>query len=523
MSYDIDLLTQAHQALNQGQFEHAITLTQAFLHDAQEQHEHELGLRLLAKLHFKLRDLSPAINALEKLTGILSRNKNKHDFLLAQQFLARCYEEDTRYQESMLAWLEVGSVGASVGDEDAFVEALIGIAVLLEVVNDHKRAMRFYNKAQSHSDGITSAALRLRLNLCQAACLISLEHYSEANYLLDRTEQEAVQAGVIDAGYRAEFYLYHARICRAQSKLDIAANLLAKAQHHSQIAGYVWVSNKVQFEKCVVSTLSGEHEPAIEQLQASLSQVQQANLPILESEIYDALSLAYSNKGDFKSALECEKKAHQIELDLLKKVPISELGQNCFRRFKRWEPELETEKTKLENLALKSKTQSQKAMVNRLERDVYIDPLTRIHNRRWLDITLAEKQQNFALLLIDVDHFKGVNDNYSHQVGDQVLQCLASIFSLNIRQDDAVARYGGEEFVVLLAVSDKTQALETAERLRHAVQDYDWSELVPGRDITISAGAASKTAQDTVSDLLNRADRALYRAKRSGRNQVQYQ
>ncbi|WP_158587069.1 GGDEF domain-containing protein [Motilimonas pumila] len=523
MSYDIDLLTQAHHALNQGELEQALQLTQSFLHDAQEQHEHELGLRLLAKLHFKLRDLSPAIKTLEKLTSLLSRSKNKHDYLIAQQFLARCYEEDTRYQESMLAWLEVGSVGASVGDEDAFVEALIGIAVLLEVVNDHKRAMRFYNKAQSHREGITSAPLKLRLNLCQAACLIFLEQYPEASELLDRTEQEAVKAGVVDAGYRAEFYLYHARICRAQSKLDIAANLLVKAQHHSQLAGYVWVSNKVQFEKCVVSTLSGKHDPAIEQLQASLEQVQQANLPILESEIYDALSLAFGNKGDFQSALECEKKAHAIEVELLKKVPISELGQNCFRRFKRWEPELETEKTKLENLALKTKTQSQKAMVNRLERDVYIDPLTRIHNRRWLDITLAEKQKSYALLLIDVDHFKGVNDNYSHQIGDQVLQCLASIFSHNIRQDDAVARYGGEEFVVLLAVSDKAQALETAERLRLAVQNYDWADLVPGRNITISAGAASKADQDTVSDLLNRADRALYSAKHSGRNQVQYQ
>ncbi len=158
-----------------------------------------------------------------------------------------------------------------------------------------------------------------------------------------------------------------------------------------------------------------------------------------------------------------------------------------------------------------------------------IDKLTGLDNRRSL-INKAEKEisvsQNtgepLAMLVIDIDHFKQVNDKYGHLCGDFILSNVAKVMQSTLRKQDVVGRWGGEEFLVLLPNADTATLNDLAERLRLAVENTAFS--YEGNDISISVtiGAASLISDDSFDSLASRADRALYVGKENGRNRYQY-
>ena len=150
------------------------------------------------------------------------------------------------------------------------------------------------------------------------------------------------------------------------------------------------------------------------------------------------------------------------------------------------------------------------------------DSLTGAGNRRALDIKLTELVNSYqrtretsSIILLDLDHFKKVNDVYGHAAGDQILKSLTEIVNLRIRVTDSLYRIGGEEFVVVLDGQDLHRAAHLAEQLRTLV---DANELVPDQSVTISLGVAELKDGETPSAWLHRADEALYRAKDAGRN-----
>lgn len=171
--------------------------------------------------------------------------------------------------------------------------------------------------------------------------------------------------------------------------------------------------------------------------------------------------------------------------------------------------------------------------VSALRRENILDPLIGIYNRRHLDLKLAEEivrahRYNFQLsmLLLDIDHFKNVNDTYGHYIGDLVLKGLGHLLLKNVRETDIVARYGGEEIAVIVPNTSVPAAADLAERLRQVVET---SVMVPadeqeGRQavsISVSIGVAGLDQKivDRQS-LIERTDEALYRAKQKGRNRV---
>jgi len=127
-----------------------------------------------------------------------------------------------------------------------------------------------------------------------------------------------------------------------------------------------------------------------------------------------------------------------------------------------------------------------------------------------------------AVLMIDLDEFKRINDRHGHAAGDAVLRHVAQRLRGQLRGDALLARYGGEEFVALAPVAELPVARRLAERLRQAVESSDWSEVMPGlQRVTASLGVTLMNGDETLEAALARADEALYRAKNSGRNQVQ--
>jgi two-component system, cell cycle response regulator len=174
--------------------------------------------------------------------------------------------------------------------------------------------------------------------------------------------------------------------------------------------------------------------------------------------------------------------------------------------------------------------ESSKADNARLEALAHTDALTQVLNRRALSLRLAaeiDRAKRYdsvvTLLMIDIDHFKRVNDTHGHLVGDDVLRTIASVLRHEVRSADVVARYGGEEFVVVLPETDHAGAIVFAERIRERIERETFGEEngVHLR-LTTSIGVAAFPASgvDRAEELLARADAALYRAKAEGRNRV---
>ena len=167
-------------------------------------------------------------------------------------------------------------------------------------------------------------------------------------------------------------------------------------------------------------------------------------------------------------------------------------------------------------------------LLRMLSQRAQVDGLTALWNRSYFDQRLAAEfaearrhARPLALVLCDIDHFKGVNDRFGHPFGDEVLSLFASILSGG-RASDIPCRYGGEEFGVVLPATTTTEAVEVAERFRRAFEEHAWRRH-PELVLTASFGVADLSSIDsggTPADLLARADAALYAAKRGGRNRV---
>jgi diguanylate cyclase (GGDEF)-like protein len=168
-----------------------------------------------------------------------------------------------------------------------------------------------------------------------------------------------------------------------------------------------------------------------------------------------------------------------------------------------------------------------KEAVTRIQEMAVRDDLTGLFNRRHLmNLLDYEKKRTdrvgrlFCLAMLDIDHFKNVNDTLGHQAGDQVLQIVARVIGGSLRTTDFCGRFGGEEFMLVLVETTGTGAGELAERLRRLVEGTTFPDLNPGLKLTVSIGITVYRLNEDISRTISRADEALYQAKAAGRNAV---
>lgn len=179
-------------------------------------------------------------------------------------------------------------------------------------------------------------------------------------------------------------------------------------------------------------------------------------------------------------------------------------------------------------VAIERDVNAQKALEQELETLSRTDPLTGLLNRRSLEEILDNEfsrfkrhDVTFSLLLLDVDHFKSINDQYGHSTGDLVLKMLADSFIGYLRKHDMKARYGGEEFCVILPYTDSGNAVVLAEKLRSGIAARVLKVGDTEVTVTVSIGVSEiQPTDESVGEIIERADAALYEAKQSGRNRV---
>jgi diguanylate cyclase (GGDEF)-like protein len=173
---------------------------------------------------------------------------------------------------------------------------------------------------------------------------------------------------------------------------------------------------------------------------------------------------------------------------------------------------------------LESRTQQLEELEEQLRDQAERDYLTGLHNRRYLARELASPSADnvgpLSVAVVDLDHFKQINDRYGHSVGDQVLVRAAQLLSKVLRASDIIVRSGGEEFLVLMPRTDVNAAAAGCDRIRSAIREEPWDEIAPGMTLTTSVGLATADSAGDLEALVKLADKRLYDAKRAGRDCV---
>ena len=202
-----------------------------------------------------------------------------------------------------------------------------------------------------------------------------------------------------------------------------------------------------------------------------------------------------------------------------------QLGELVFRRNQRFSEE---EQGNLESLLSTLLFPMRNALLYRAATQSALrDPLTDTGNRIAMDQTLEREiemsrrhSQPLSLLMLDIDHFKQINDTYGHSAGDEVLKAVAASIKNQLRNVDMVFRFGGEEFLILLSNTSREAAAMVGERLRFAAQAQDYVAEGKMIELTVSIGCSTLLPGESAESLLRRADSALYVAKREGRNRL---
>lgn len=273
--------------------------------------------------------------------------------------------------------------------------------------------------------------------------------------------------------------------------------------------------------RCTVAELhlqAGRHAQAA----AALGRLLQESNPGITAtlvRVHHGLYRALRALGDDRGALQHFECYAQIE----RRRAINQLQSQSQLLVTR----VEVEQARVQAERLRREALAERQRADEFESRALRDALTGLGNRRQLDRSLPGMLDQavrgggpMALAMLDVDHFKGVNDRFGHALGDRVLVALAQMLREHIRSEDVAVRIGGEEFLLVLPGTGAEAALEVCERLRRQVAGHDWSALAPGfSGVTVSIGLAHAPPYERQS-LFEQADRALYWAKGEGRNRV---
>jgi diguanylate cyclase (GGDEF)-like protein len=269
-----------------------------------------------------------------------------------------------------------------------------------------------------------------------------------------------------------------------------------------------------QFARGLVQLGMKHFDEAIASFEASLATERDGDIEqALQS--CKLLSTAFEMAGRYQEALVAHKRYHALYIRMAE--------QAVQRRAQLAAIGVENNQLRAQAATLESEKRLLQHQTEQLARTVREDSLTKLPNRRHLEDDLAATMASaepYVIAMIDVDHFKRINDTHSHVTGDEVLRQIATILRACCRDIDLPARYGGEEFAVLLRMPESLDSRKVCERIRSAIATHNWAERLHISKVTVSIGVASSQEAQTPDAVLMIADKRLYVAKARGRNRI---
>jgi diguanylate cyclase (GGDEF)-like protein len=433
------------------------------------------------------------------LTGITHRQLSDYGRALEMYEAAlKGFREcgDVRWQARVIS--NIGNVEISLGNHNAALELFEQALELRREIGDNEGAGFDLNNA---AFGRIQKALQLRGVGDRDGCQIEAEN---ALKLLDRALTLAREHGYkrLEAFCLQTMGEAYQAMARPEVALGMADQFLALA-HES---GDRWI--EAYGLACVgeIHHQMGEAERAQALLLRALERFEALGSRDEIARVLRTLSQVQEARGEYSEALASLRRAGLLEQRL----------------------RTEEAETRARALSARRRLDQARLETERYRRLAMEDSLTGLANRRQLDERLAALMKDarrtgsvVSVALADVDHFKGINDRFSHAVGDEVLRCVGEILRAHCRLGDVAGRYGGEEFMLVFRGLEIRGAAEISERVRRAVETWDWASIHPHLHVTLSMGLAASSSFDDPQGVLDAADHWLYEAKHHGRNQVQ--
>jgi len=300
------------------------------------------------------------------------------------------------------------------------------------------------------------------------------------------------------------------RYAEAREQIDLIRTLARR-----QGVRYIEINNEAQLANVVRA--EGHIDEAIAMMDAQLANFCDDDDPALFNRLHRSLYEMHKECRRFEPALAHHRELHAGMLRLAADT-ASRQAQMLIDTIAVEQARHETERSRLEARVERIRSEE-------LDYEAHTDALTRLPNRRALDRELPallgdERVQPLCAVMIDLDHFKRVNDEHGHAVGDSVLTTMSSLLRAVTRDSDMAVRLGGEEFLLILTNTALPQAEKVCERLLASVRGYPWTTLAPGLSCTVSAGVSQLKPLERVPEWIERSDAALYEAKHAGRDRV---
>jgi len=439
-----------------------------------------------------------------------------------------------------LKYLFMGQeVAEASGDARSVAYAMANIGAVLGDLGDRAHAVDYLQRALALAAHTDDRALESSTLTSLGRLLVAMGQVEEAEARLDRALALAHRTGNLED--KSEAMLGQALVRQARGEHERADHLLRECLALVRRAGDRAREAAILLALGDSRWRQGDTATAVKLLDGALALADDLAAHHLAGQIHELLADVHEAESRHPQAL-----AH-LRCHLACQRRLS--GQDTQRRIRALLARTELERAQRETEAqrqinatlsselalsraeerrkddLLAQLNEQSRLLQQLARE---DGLTAIANRRWLDVQYGRELQRarryghaLTFVMIDVDHFKRVNDVYSHPVGDEVLRVIARLLRDGVRASDLAARYGGEEFALLLVETPLANALVICEKLRRQIEDYPWHHLHPGLSgVTISLGAAGVTVGPHTGDLARAADVQLLRAKREGRNRV---
>jgi diguanylate cyclase (GGDEF)-like protein len=300
-------------------------------------------------------------------------------------------------------------------------------------------------------------------------------------------------------------------------RLDLAWDCFETSLQLARELESVWNEVHALHNLASIAADLGNLPQALGLAHSALEKAQTVGYQEHAAQAHGRLADIYEKTGEFENALYHERQHFELENRVK-----SEAAQ---KRAEALAATMQLERARLEAKLERERAEALSHVNAQLERQAMTDGLTGVANRRALVAHLGRvhalaqrSEQIFAVVLFDLDHFKQVNDAFSHAVGDEVLRRVGGILEQS-RKEDFAARYGGEEFALVLMGADGDACFEVCERLRKRIEAENWASIDPDLHVTASFGYC-ETVLETFEKMLSVADENLYRAKNTGRNRV---
>jgi diguanylate cyclase len=478
----------------------------------------------LGEAEFLVNDYGLALEHLRRAQTTWAQLKEPLHEAEARGWLGACLVQQGRYQDGFEALHAAQSSFEALGQKPRAARALNYLAVIHEELGDFHRAFEVYREALECAVSDGDADMQGRV----------LANHGEALVNWGAPEQGLpVLARAVDVLRAVGAHWHYGWCLLAIGRIHNSRGDAEKAfEFHRAALDAVELGHSPRARVEVYAGLGelhsqrGQHGEGQRWLGKALTLATTLGIRREIFKTHKLMSEAHKRAGEFELALKHHEQFHEVRSGV-----FDELARERVATLKA-EFELERvlearERERRSTAELHAKYEQLEQRAETLSHLSVRDGLTGLFNRRHFEEALGlELQrarsfgQTVCLALLDIDHFKRINDGFSHVVGDAVLRTVAQVLQKELRASDVAARYGGEEFVLILPHTSLDGARIAAEKVRVAIATSSWSHLTPGREVTASMGLAEWKPGESSTDFVRRADQALYAAKTSGRNRV---